>query len=126
MPTIITTVTPQLRTTDLASSIDFYTRILGFQLEFQYDDFYAGVRVGDHVVHLKQVDDVDPSIPFVEGGEHFHLYIGTDDVGSAAAELKAKGVVVVKDVHDTPWHTREVIIRDDQGHTLYLGQRSSA
>lgn len=122
----ITGVAPQLRTTDLAASIDFYTTKLGFQLEFQYEDFYAGVRAGDHVVHLKQVDEVDPSVQFVEDGEHFHLYLETSDIAAAAAALKSKGVAVVKGVHETPWGTREIIIRDDQGHTLYLGQRSRA
>ena len=39
---MISGVIPQLRTTDLRSSIDFYTTKLGFQLEFQYEDFYAG------------------------------------------------------------------------------------
>lgn len=37
-------------------------------------------------------------------------------------KLKANGVALVKDVHDTPWGTREIVIRDDQGHTLYLGE----
>lgn len=126
MPMTITGVAPQLRTTDLASSIDFYTTILGFQLEFQYEDFYAGLRAGDHVVHLKQVDEADPSIPFVRDEEHFHLYIETGDIAAAAAALKSKGVAMVKDVHETAWGTREIVIRDDQGHTLYLGQRARA
>lgn len=126
MQMTITGVAPQLRTTDLAASIDFYTTKLGFQLEFQYEDFYAGVRAGDHVVHLKQVDEADPSVQFVEDGEHFHLYLETSDIAAAAAALKSKGVAVVKGVHETPWGTREIIIRDDQGHTLYLGQRSRA
>jgi hypothetical protein len=26
-------------------------------------------------------------------------------------------------VTDTPWGTREFVIKDDQGHTLYLGER---
>lgn len=126
MQMTITGVAPQLRTTDLAASIDFYTTKLGFQLEFQYEDFYAGVRAGDHVVHLKQVDEADPSVQFVEDGEHFHLYLETSDIAAAAAALKSKGVAVVKGVHETPWGTQEIIIRDDQGHTLYLGQRSRA
>lgn len=126
MQMTITGVTPQLRTTDLASSIDFYTKKLGFRLEFRYEDFYAGVRAGDHVVHLKQVDEADPSIQFVIDGEHFHLYFETSDISAAAAALKSKGVAVVRDVHETPWGTREIIIRDDQGHTLYLGQRTRA
>jgi len=29
---------------------------------------------------------------------------------------------LVKDVHDTPWGTRELVIKDDQGHTLYFGE----
>jgi catechol 2,3-dioxygenase-like lactoylglutathione lyase family enzyme len=118
----ISGVIPQLRTTDLKSSIRFYTTKLGLQLEFQYQDFYAGIRAGEQVFHLKLVDQKDPSIQFVNDGEHFHLYLQTDDVVATAAALKANGVTVVKDVHDTPWGTREVVINDDQGHTLYFGE----
>ena len=71
----ISGVIPQLRTTDLRSSIRFYTTKLGLQLEFQYQDFYAGIRAGNQVFHLKLVDEKDPSIRFVEDGEHFHLYL---------------------------------------------------
>ena len=70
----ISGVIPQLRTTDLAASIHFYTT---------------------KVTH----------------------------VASAAAALKREGVRLVKDVHETPWGTRELVIKDDQGHTLYVGQR---
>jgi catechol 2,3-dioxygenase-like lactoylglutathione lyase family enzyme len=42
----ITSIVPQLRTTDLASSIRFYTEKLGFTVAFKYEDFYAGLRVG--------------------------------------------------------------------------------
>ena len=118
----ISGVIPQLRTTDLKSSIRFYTTQLGLQLEFEYQDFYAGIRAGNQVFHLKLVDEKDPSIRFVQDGEHFHLYLETNDVRAAAAALKANGVPIVKDVHETPWGTREVVIKDDQGHTLYLGE----
>ena len=119
----ISGVIPQLRTTNLAESISFYTVKLGLALEFQYEDFYAGVRAGNQVLHLKLVEEIDPSIAFVEQGNHFHLYLETRDVAAAAAALKKKGVTFVKDVHDTPWDTREFAIKDDQGHTLYLGER---
>ena len=76
-----------------------------------------------HVIHLKLVDDVDPSIAFVDRGEHFHLYLETDDVVAAAERLRLAGVDFERAVHETPWRTREFVIRDDQGHTLYFGQR---
>jgi uncharacterized glyoxalase superfamily protein PhnB len=96
---------------------------LGLTLDFQYGDFYAGIRVGGDIVHLKLADQKDPSIDFVDKGEHFHLYLETDDVAATAEGFRQRGVRIVTDVHDTPWGTKEFIIKDDQGHTLYVGQR---
>ena len=114
-------VIAQLRTTDLKESIRFYTQEIGLALEFQYEDFYAGIRAGDQVFHLKLVDEKDPSIKFVDDGEHFHLYFGTDDVAATAEALKKRGIRFLKDVHETPWETKEFAIKDNQGHTLYFG-----
>jgi catechol 2,3-dioxygenase-like lactoylglutathione lyase family enzyme len=119
---IITGVSPQLRTTDMRSTLSFYSEKLGFTVEFNYEDFYVGIRAGDRLIHLKLVDEKDPSIPYVAEGGHLHLYIETENVADLAADLKAKGVPMVKDVHETPWHTREIVIHDDQGHTLYFGE----
>ncbi|MGO8795747.1 MAG: VOC family protein [Candidatus Sulfotelmatobacter sp.] len=113
----------QLRTTDLPESIRFYTTKVGLKLEFRYQDFYAGIRAGSQLFHLKLSDRKDPSIEFVDQEEGFHLYFETDDAAAAATALKGKGVTLVKDVHDTDWGTREFVIKDDQGHTLYFGQR---
>jgi len=58
----ISSVIAQLRTTDLNESIRFYTHEIGLILEFQYEDFYAGIRAGNQVFHLKLVEERDPSI----------------------------------------------------------------
>ena len=120
----ITRVIAQLRTTDLAESIRFYTSLPGFTLDFQYEDFYAGIRAGTQVFHLKLVDDKDPSIEVVAREQHLHLYFDTPDVDAAARECRQAGVFMVSDVHDTHWGTREFVVRDDQGHTLRFGQPS--
>jgi catechol 2,3-dioxygenase-like lactoylglutathione lyase family enzyme len=104
----ISSAIAQLRTTDLAASVRFYTASVGLTLEFQYQDFYAGIRAGTQVFHLKLVDEKDPSIEFVDRGGHFHLYLETDDVAAVADALKKKGI--------------RLAIKDDQGHTLYFGQ----
>jgi len=118
----ISRIIPQLRTTDLTASIEFYTTKLGFRLQFQAEDFYAGMTFGSHMLHLKLVDTPDPSIAFVDEGDHLHLYFETPDVAWVAAELQRNGVPLVRDVHETPWRTRECIIKDNEGHTLYFGQ----
>lgn len=119
----ISSATAQLRTTDLIESVQFYTTKLGLTLEFQHEGFYAGVRAGNQLFHLKLVDEKDPSIDYVDKGEHFHLYLETDNVAAAAEALRRNGVRLVKDVHETSWGTREFVINDDQGHTLYFGER---
>ena len=113
----------QLRTTDIEESVCFYTTKVGLSLAFRYEDFYAGIRAGEQVFHLKLVDEKDPSIDSVNKGEHFHLYLETDDAAAAAELLKRNGVPIVRDVHDTAWGTREFVVNDDQGHTLYFAER---
>jgi len=119
---LISKVTPQLRTCDLEASIRFYTEKVGLALDFRYSDFYAGIRAGDGVFHLKLVDSPDPSIEFVHTGAHLHLYLGTHDVDAVARKLRANGVALLQEPGDTPWQTRELAFRDDQGHTIYVGQ----
>lgn len=117
-------VIPQLRTTNLDESIDFYVSKLGLELAFRYSDFYAGIKVGDGLLHLKLVDDVDPSVAFVADGNHFHLYFTTADVDAEARKLKSRGVVLRAEVADTQWGTRELFVVDNQGHVLCYGQTS--
>ena len=118
----IKAIIPQLRTVDIAASVSFYTEKLGFSVEFNYQDFYVGIRAGEHLIHLKLVDEQDPSIPYVDDGGHIHLYLETEGVAEFAEHLKARGVSMVEDVHETDWNTREFVIHDDQGHTLYFGE----
>ena len=118
----ITGVIAQLRTNDLAGTIRFYTTKLGCMLAFQYQDFYAGIRAGDQMIHLKRVDAPDPGVAFVAQHEHFHLYLETPNAQEAAEALRRAGVGFVKELHETPWGTREFAIKDDQGHTLYFGE----
>src|SRR5579872_1840101 len=118
----ISSAIAQLRTTDLDESIRFYTTKVGLTLEFRYEGFYAGIRAGNQVFHLKLADRKDPSIDFVDENDHFHLYLQTDDARAVAEALKKKGVRFVKEVHETAWGTIEFVVHDDQGHTLYFGE----
>jgi catechol 2,3-dioxygenase-like lactoylglutathione lyase family enzyme len=118
----ISSAISQLRTTDLAESIRFYTTKVGLTSSSSTRTF---TQVFGRVINSftqKLVDEKSPSIEFVDKGEHFHLYLETDDVEAAANTLKRNGVRLVKDVHETAWGTREFVIKDDQGHTLYFGQ----
>ena len=122
----VTAIIAQLRTIDLERSVHFYTETLGLKLSLRYGDFYAGIEAGDHSFHLKLAATRDPSIPSVADGEHFHLYLMTDDLDAFAARLEQAGVPLVQGVVEQPWGTRELVFRDDSGHTIYAGQVVSA
>jgi len=115
-------VTAQLRTTDLEASIRFWTEVVGLEIDFVYGPFYAGIRAGGSVFHLKHVDEPDPSIAYVRRGDHLHLYLETDDAPGMIAALAEKGIDPVTPLHETDWGTREFAILDDQGHTIYFGE----
>lgn len=118
----ISHITPQLRTTDLESTVRFYVEKIGLTLEFRYSDFYAGLGAGESGFHLKLSDEADPSIPFVRAEKHFHLYLNVQDLDALAARLRSHGVVLRQEPTDTEWGTRELVFEDDQGHTIYAGQ----
>jgi catechol 2,3-dioxygenase-like lactoylglutathione lyase family enzyme len=118
----ISRIAAQLRTTDLDGSIRFYTDKLGMALAFRHQDFYAGIDADGQSFHLKRVDETDPSISDVREGGHFHLYFETDDVAALATTFEQRGVRLAEGVHETAWRTREFVVEDDQGHTLYFGQ----
>jgi catechol 2,3-dioxygenase-like lactoylglutathione lyase family enzyme len=116
----ITGVAPQIRTTDLDKSINFYVPKLGFEVAFQFEDFYAGIDAGGQQFHLKLVDREDPSIDFVADGDHFHLYFTVDDVDGKAQQFRERNIPFFRGLEDKPWGMREFAIRDDQGHVLYF------
>jgi len=116
---------PQLRTTELDESIHFYVSKLGFDLEFKYSDFYAGIKVGEaQRFHLKLVDSPDPSIDFVSTDDHLHFFFSVEDVELWAEKCRSAGVNFVGDVATTDWGTREFYVVDNQGHTLCFSQEA--
>ena len=46
-------MSPQFLVTDLDRSLEFYTKKLGFDLDFRYEDFYSGVIKDGYSIHLK-------------------------------------------------------------------------
>ena len=43
----------QLLVADINRSIEFYTKKLGFDIDFRYEDFYAGICKDGYSIHLK-------------------------------------------------------------------------
>ena len=114
-------VIPQIRTTDLAGSIRFCTETVGLTLEFQYEDFYAGIQAGGQVFHQARRSEGSigrlrrpgrPLPPLPRDRRRGGRGGGADETRDRPRDGFARHA----------WGTREFVIKDDQGHTLYFGQ----
>jgi catechol 2,3-dioxygenase-like lactoylglutathione lyase family enzyme len=114
MPTL-SHAAPIFAVIDLAKSIDFYLKSLGFALQMQTTDPmpYAIVRRGEIEIHLT-VDDSRRG----KGA----VYALTDDVDALYSELTAKGVRVVEPPDDRVYGMRDMYFNDDSGNMIGYGQ----
>ena len=113
----------QLRTTNLERALNFYTNTLGYNIAFRYEDFYAGIDIDGQILHLKLVDEADPSIEFVARSNHFHLYIEVADLISRHEDLDGGGAEV-SEIKAQPWG-REFVVIDPEGHRIYYAEKAS-
>ena len=118
-PVAFNRVTPVLRVTDLAASIDSYVRVLGFTMDWRDDDgnSFASVSRGD--CHL-----------FLASGDQGHpgswVWIGVSDVDALHEELLAKGAKVRHPPTNYPWGSRELHVEDPDGNVLRFGSENKS
>lgn len=118
---------PILMVRDVREAIDFYTRVLDFDLDFSWPEdgpFYAGLMRGGDALHLNLMQ---------QEGRHgpSSVIVLCEDVDAAFAHFVARGLNPPtrpdSPVHAGPleqtWGTREVYIDDPSGNTLVFQQR---
>ena len=98
---------PILRVEDLARSLDYYTRILGFDIAWQMPH-YASVRRDQCV------------LMFCEGGQgHSGTWIWVAaDAERLYEEWKESGATILQGPTNFPWGSREIQVLDPDGHRL--------
>lgn len=120
-------IIPTVRCSRVKASIEFYTRVLDFELvgDVPADDpsFHLLVREGAPLYLSSHSGD----------GEYGQaVVVTTDDVDAVFAKLRARGFVTPGDpgspVHEGPtdqtWGTRELYVDDPDGNTLRFVQGS--
>jgi catechol 2,3-dioxygenase-like lactoylglutathione lyase family enzyme len=111
-------VAPQFLVDDLSISIAFYENTLGFQTEFTYEGFYAGLaRDGAHL-HLKCAPKAEADRLHRRDGNHLDALFEVSGVEELQAECKKKASQAVGDVETHPWKTRDFIVTDPDGYRL--------
>lgn len=109
------TVIPQLRITDVRSSLRFYKDGLGFVVDWKHQfephlPLFMQLTRNDQTIFLTEhKKDCEP------GGA---VYFIVSNVNNCFAEFSGRGIVPKNPPANTPWGTCEMLIIDPDGNRL--------
>jgi uncharacterized glyoxalase superfamily protein PhnB len=121
---MIRQIVPQFFTTDLAATLAYYRDSLGFECLGTWHDppVYAIVARDGQRIHFRVPDAALPApIPDKYADELLDAYVAADDVDGLFAEYAGRGVAFARGLGDTPWNSREFVVKDCDGRLLAFG-----
>jgi catechol 2,3-dioxygenase-like lactoylglutathione lyase family enzyme len=107
-------MSPQLIVADIEASIEFYTRKLGFSLDFRYEDFYAGIIKDGHSIHLKCGA---PPGNDKKNRQDLDITFSVDSIELLYEEFLSQSIEIVQPLREMPYG-REFYIVDLDGNVL--------
>jgi predicted enzyme related to lactoylglutathione lyase len=110
-------MSPQLVVTHLEGSIGFYTNQLGFDIDFRYEDFYAGIIKNGFSIHLKSGQPLVNERLLKKDHEHVDITFSVDHFESLYEELVNRSVEIIQPLRDMPYG-REFYISDPDGYII--------
>ncbi len=120
--TNLTGISPQFLVDDLARSIEYYGRCLGFDLDFQYQDFYASVSRDGCAIHLKAAPKNEADRAHREQHEHLDAHIAVRNATALYDELRFRGALITRPLEDRPWSCRDFYVQDPDGYILCFSE----
>ena len=115
----IEALTPMLRTRDLAGSVAFYTKLLGFACEARNDEWGWASVERDSVKIMLAIPNAHE--PFDQPAFTGSLYLRCDDVDALWQQVKDQAKVCYP-LEDFEYGMREFAIYDNNGYLLQFGQ----
>jgi catechol 2,3-dioxygenase-like lactoylglutathione lyase family enzyme len=124
MTAVLTSIAPQFLVDDLARSIEYYCRCLGFELDFNYEGFYASVSRDGCAIHLKAAPKTVADGAHRKQHEHLDAFIALSHVAALHDELRSRGALVTKPLEDRPWSARDFYVEDPDGYILCFSEQT--
>jgi len=119
---MIRQIAPQFFTTNIPATLAYYKDKLGFECVGTWQDppVYAIVARDDRRIHFRCADPPTAN-PDKYADELLDAYLSVEDADSLYAEYAANGVEFTRELADTPWHSREFVVKDCDGRLLAFG-----
>ena len=113
-----------LEVRNVTASGAFYREKLGFHCGgfAGNPSVFCIVRRDDVAMFLDQSRTARPA----PVNQYWAAYLYVDDVDALAAELRSKGVTILRDPVDQPYGCREIDVQDPDGHIIGFGQNRAS
>ncbi len=106
-------MSPLFLVTDINRSIEFYIKELSFEVDFRYEDFYAGIIKDGYSIHLK----MNKSSIKERKNEDINITFSIDNIEDFYEELKNKPVDVIQSLRDMPYG-KQFYVADPDGNII--------
>ena len=116
-PSKIKNMSPQFLVTDIERSVEFYKKKLGFDVEFRYEDFYAGIMKDGFSIHLKKSNSSIEVRQNKRKHEDLDIVFSVDGIESLFEELSNKSVEFTPLLRDMPYG-KEFYVADPDGNLI--------
>jgi len=115
-------IAPQFFTLDIPSTLAYYQNKLGFQYvgTWQEPPVYAIVARDQHAIHFRCAEPPTANRNKY-ADELLDAYISIADADALYAEYAARDVEFTRELGNTPWGTREFVVKDCDGRLLAFG-----
>lgn len=110
-------MSPQFLVTDIERSVEFYKKKLGFDVEFRYEDFYAGIVKDGFSIHLKKSNSSIEVRQNKRKHEDLDIVFSVDGIESLFEELSNKSVEFTQLLRDMPYG-KEFYVADPDGNLI--------
>lgn len=119
---MIRQIAPLFFSTDIPGTLRYYETKLGFQCLGTWQDppVYAVVARDQHAIHFRCAEPPTAN-PGKYSDELLDAYLLVDDPDSLYAEYAARDVEFTRQLGDTPWNSREFVVKDCDGRLLAFG-----
>ena len=119
---MIRQISPQFFTLDIPATLAYYKDKLGFECLGTWQDppVYAIVARDQHRIHFRFAEPPTAN-PDKYDDELLDAYLFLEDADALYAEYQASGVQFTRQLGDTPWGSREFVVKDCDGRLLAFG-----
>lgn len=107
----------QLLVADLDRSIEFYTKILGFDIDFRYEDFYVGIIKDGFSIHLKTGKPSINARKNKRDNEHLDIIFSVENIEYLYKEFLNQPVEIIQPLRNMPYG-KEFYIADPDNYII--------